>query len=60
MFSNHLNRDAEAHSKDSITSSTFLTERYGVFSSEKFAISRSLCIRNKTAKKMLSRSGPKT
>ena len=42
-----------------MTSSTFLAERYGVLSSAKFAISISLCIRNKSAKKMLNRSGPK-
>ena len=59
LFSNHLNRDTEARSRDSITSSTFLSERYGVLSSEKFAISLSLCIRNKSAKEMLHRSGPK-
>ena len=59
LFPNHLNRDTEARSRDSMTSSTFLAERYGVLSSAKFAISISLCIRNKSAKKMLNRSGPK-
>ena len=44
---------------DSITSSTFLAERYGVLSSAKFAIWISLRIRNKSAEKMLNRSGPK-
>ena len=59
LFSNHLNRDTEACSKDSMTSSTILAERYGVLPSEKFVMSISLCIRNKSAKKMLNRSGPK-
>ena len=59
LFSNHLNRDTEAQSRDSVTSSTFLAERYGILSSAKFAISVSLCIRNKSAKKMLNRSCPK-
>ena len=38
-------------SRDSITSSTFLAERFGVLSSAKFAISITLCVRNKLAKK---------
>ena len=50
-FSNHLNRDIKARSRDSTTSSIFLAERYSVLSSTKFAISISLCIRNKYAKK---------
>ena len=57
LFSNHLNRDTEAHTQDSITS-TILAQRYGVVLTEKHAISISLCIRNKSAKK-LNRSGPK-
>ena len=57
LFSNYLNRDVEARFRDSITSSTFLTEGYGVLSSAKFEISTSLYIRNKSAKKMLNRSG---
>ena len=52
LFSNHLNRYIEACSKDSITS-IFLAERYGVLSSENFAISMSLCLQNKSAKKIL-------
>ena len=59
LFSNHLNRDIEACSTDFITSSTFLAERYGVSSSGKFAISISLCVRNKSANKKLNRSYPK-
>ena len=51
LFSSHLNRDTEAHSRDSVISSTFLAERHGVLSSAKFAISISLCVRNKSAKK---------
>ena len=59
LVSNHLNRDTEARSRDSITCSTFLAERFGVLSSVKFAISISLCIRNKSAKNILNRSGHK-
>ena len=51
LFSNHLNKDTEARSRDSITCSSFLAERYGVLSSAKFAISVSLYTRNKSAKK---------
>ena len=58
LFSNHLNRDIEACSRDSITSSTFLAERYGLLLSAK-SVSISLFIRNKSAEKMLNRSRPK-
>ena len=58
LFSNHLNRDIGAGSRDSITSSLFLAERYGVLSSEKFARSISLCTRNKSPKNMLHKSAP--
>ena len=51
LFSNHLNRDTEARSRDSIKSSTFLAESYGILLSAKFAISMSLCKRNEFAKK---------
>ena len=57
LFSNHLNRDTEARCRDS---SIFLVERYyGDLSSAKFAMSISLCIRNKPTKKILNKSGPK-
>ena len=41
LFSNHLNRDTEARSRDSIKSSTFLAESCGILLSAKFAISMS-------------------
>ena len=58
LFSNHLNRETESGSRYSITCSTFLVESNGELSTAKFAISISLCIRNKSAK-ILNRSGPK-
>ena len=54
-----MNRGTEARSRDPTTSSTILAEKYGVLSSAKFAISISLCIKNKSAKEMLNRRGQK-
>ena len=42
-----------------LSSATYLAKEHGVLSYEKFAISKWLCIRNKSAKKMLNRSGSK-
>ena len=42
-----------------LSSATYLAKEHGVLSYEKFAISKWLCIRNKSAKKMLSRSDSK-
>ena len=58
LVSNHLNRDIEARSRDSITCSTFLAEMYGALSSAKFAISMSLCIKSKSAKRNVEKSFP--
>ena len=49
----------EARSRDSVTSFTFLAERYDAFSSAKSTMSISLCTRNKFANKILNRSDPK-
>ena len=54
-----MNRGTEARSRDPTTFSTILAEKYGVLSSAKFAISISLCIKNKSAKEMLNRRGQK-